>query len=158
MRLAPHLFAAAALALASPAFAAPAPWYLGGWKITAAVPAPWVQPGHPPSAAEKRSLMGRTVWLRRGEIAGPRDFTCKEPHYEVVDFTADMLFEGELAEMQSENPKANPEKLAASVGFVGSKWKTVETGCEIDWHFPNAADLTTAKIGLNDWVYTLKKQ
>jgi hypothetical protein len=33
--------------------------------------------------------------------------------------------------------------------------KTLETGCEIDFHF---VDEATAEIGLNDYVYTLKKQ
>jgi hypothetical protein len=33
--------------------------------------------------------------------------------------------------------------------------KTLETGCEIDFHFVDAA---TVEIGLNDYVYTLKKQ
>ena len=40
-------------------------------------------------------------------------------------------------------------------GFSGGGIKTLETGCEIDFHF---VDATTAKIGLNDAVYTLKKQ
>ena len=31
----------------------------------------------------------------------------------------------------------------------------LETGCEIDFHF---VDATTAEIGLNNFVYTLKKQ
>jgi hypothetical protein len=30
-----------------------------------------------------------------------------------------------------------------------------ETGCEIDFHY---VDATTARLGLNDHVYTLKKQ
>jgi hypothetical protein len=28
-------------------------------------------------------------------------------------------------------------------------------GCDIDWHF---VDQTTAEVGLDDYVYTLKKQ
>ena len=39
--------------------------------------------------------------------------------------------------------------------LAGPRIKTLETGCEIDFHF---VDATTAKIGLNDYVYTLKKQ
>jgi hypothetical protein len=38
---------------------------------------------------------------------------------------------------------------------VGRGIRTLETGCEIDFHFVDAA---TAEIGLNDRVYTLKKQ
>lgn len=33
--------------------------------------------------------------------------------------------------------------------------KTLETGCEIDWHF---VDPRTAEIALDNDVYTLRKQ
>jgi len=51
-------------------------------------------------------------------------------------------------------------KLAAQAGFrgpKGTKWKTLETGCgnELDFHF---IDPMTAAFGLNNVVYTLKKQ
>ncbi len=52
-------------------------------------------------------------------------------------------------------PWADPHKLAASLGFAGSSFKTLETGCESDWHF---IDPSTAETGLDDYVYTLKKQ
>jgi hypothetical protein len=39
--------------------------------------------------------------------------------------------------------------------FSGTRIKTLETGCEVDFHF---VDAITAEIGLNDYVYTLKKQ
>jgi len=41
------------------------------------------------------------------------------------------------------------------MGFTGTKIRTLETGCEIDFHF---VDDTTAEAGLNNYVYTLKKQ
>jgi hypothetical protein len=48
-------------------------------------------------------------------------------------------------------------KLAAKVGFKGTSWKSLGTGCanEIDYHF---VDPNTAEFGLNDYVYILKKQ
>jgi hypothetical protein len=46
-------------------------------------------------------------------------------------------------------------RSSASLGFAGKSIKTLETGCEIDFHF---VDDATAEIGLNDHVYTLKKQ
>jgi hypothetical protein len=51
----------------------------------------------------------------------------------------------------------SPEKLAAAIGFRGSRWKTLETGCgvEIDYHF---LDESTAAIGLNNYIYILTKQ
>ena len=44
---------------------------------------------------------------------------------------------------------------AASLGFTGPSIKTLETGCEVDFHF---VDRTTAAIALDDYIYTLKKQ
>jgi len=38
---------------------------------------------------------------------------------------------------------------------MGFKCQTGTTSCEIDFHF---VDATTAEIGLNNTVYTLKKQ
>jgi hypothetical protein len=66
-----------------------------------------------------------------------------------------MLFQGAFGEMHSSDKSADPAKLAASVGFVGAAFKTLETGCEFDWHFVGATEM---KTGLNDYVYTLKKQ
>jgi hypothetical protein len=57
--------------------------------------------------------------------------------------------------MQSNDKAVDPARLAASLGFSPGTIKTLETGCEIDFHF---VDDTTAQIGLNDYVYTLKKQ
>ena len=45
--------------------------------------------------------------------------------------------------------------IAASLGFTSARIKTLETGCEIDVHF---VDDATAEVGLNDYVYTLKKR
>ena len=128
--------------------------YLGQWKLDSAVIAPWADPKNP-DPAEKNALIGKTITLAAGGIAGPKPFPCKKPVYKVSDFTADMLFEGAFGEMHDKDKKADPEKLAASLGFAGTSWKTLETGCEIDWHF---VDPTTAKIGLDDFVYTSKKQ
>jgi hypothetical protein len=66
-----------------------------------------------------------------------------------------MLFQGAFEEMQSKNKAIDPNKLATSLGFAGKTVKTLETGCEIEFHFVDAA---TAEIGLNDYIYTLKKQ
>ena len=57
--------------------------------------------------------------------------------------------------MRSKNKSVDPDKLAASLGFAGKTIKMLETGCEIDFQFVDAA---TAEVGLNDTVYTLTKQ
>jgi len=133
-------------------------FYLGTWKITSAVVAPWWDdPAHKPDPAEMKMLVGKTVTITATAMLGPRQFACPDPRYRVKDYPADSLFQGAFEEMHTRDKSADPAKIAASVGFRGSSWKTLETGCsvEIDYHF---IDATTAAIGLNNYIYTLKKQ
>jgi hypothetical protein len=130
-------------------------FYLGTWKLTAAMVAPWADAKRKPDEAEKTRLIGKAVEIAAKKISGPKPLACASPHYKVSDVTADMLFQGAFSEMQTRNTSADPGKLAASLGFPAERIKTLETGCEIDFHF---VDGTTAEIGLNDYVYTLKKQ
>jgi hypothetical protein len=129
--------------------------YLGTWKLTAAVVAPWSDPKRKPVSAETTRLIGKTILFQARQIAGPPPFACKAPHYQESDFSADMLFQGAFEQMRSSDKSVDPHKLAASLGFAGKKIRTLETGCEMDFHFLDAA---TAEIGLNDYVYTLSKQ
>jgi hypothetical protein len=134
------------------------PFYLGTWKITSAVVAPWADAAaRKPDQVEMKSLVGKIVAIKPNEIAGPRQVACPKPKYKVKDYPADMLFQGAFGEMKQRDKSVDPVKIAAKLGFQGSSWKTLETGCEteVDWHF---VDLTTTTFGLNDWVYTLKKQ
>ncbi|MBR1088608.1 hypothetical protein JQ621_14145 [Bradyrhizobium manausense] len=135
--------------------AAADPFYLGSWTLTSAVVAPWVDPHRKPDDAERVRLMGKTVVLKPREISGPNPFACAKPQYKVTDYGPDMLFQGAFDEMRRADKKVDPKALAASLGFSGSRIRTLETGCEIDVHF---VDDTTAEIGLNDRVYTLKKR
>ncbi|MGA3187074.1 MAG: hypothetical protein ABSF22_08180 [Bryobacteraceae bacterium] len=132
-------------------------FYLGTWKIASAVVAPWADAAHKDDAAEMKSLVGKTVIFKPLEIIGPRQAACKGPHYQVKDYPADYLFQGAFDEMRRRDPSVDPAKLAAKLGFRGSSWKTLETGCatELDFHF---IDPATAAFGLNNYVYTLKKQ
>ena len=129
--------------------------YIGTWKLTGAVVAPWADPKQKPDSAEMARLLNKAVVFQARQIAGPPPLACRAPHYRESDVTADMLFQGAFEEMQSKNKSIDPNKLAASLGFAGKTIRTLETGCEIDFHFVDAA---TAEIGLNDYVYTLKKQ
>jgi hypothetical protein len=130
-------------------------FYLGTWKLTSAVVAPWADAKRKPDEAEKTRLIGKSVVLAPKQISGPNPFACASPHYKVSDVGPDMLFQGAFDEMKASSKSADPGKLAASLGFSANRIKTLETGCEIDFHF---VDATTAEIGLNDHVYTLKKQ
>jgi hypothetical protein len=129
------LFLIATLAVAAD------PFYLGTWKIDSAVQAPWADAQHKDDATEMKSLVGKTIVIKAGEIAGPRQVACKGPHYQVKDYPADMLFQGAFEEMHTRDKSADPAKLAAKLGFKGKSWKTVETGCgnELDFHFIDPA-------------------
>ncbi len=128
--------------------------YLGAWTIRSAVEAPWADPKSPPDKHERDGLIGKVVRLSARAITGPAPFPCKGPHYALKSYTPDMLFQGQFGEMQSNNPKVDPAALAAQVGFKGKTVRTLETGCEIDWHF---VDAHTVEIGLDDWIFTLTK-
>ncbi|GLR85341.1 hypothetical protein [Bradyrhizobium iriomotense] len=131
------------------------PSYVGSWKFTSAVVAPWADPQHKPDSAEQVRLMGKTVVVKAKEISGPRPFACAKPQYKLADYGPDMIFQGAFDEMQHSSKKVDPKALAASLGFTGDNIKTLETGCEIDFHI---VDDATIEAGLNDYVYTLKKQ
>lgn len=143
--------------LVSWAFAAE-PFYQGTWKIVSATVAPW-QDGRPfdPDLAEMKSLVDKMVVIQPAAIVGPRPVSCKVPRYKVKNYPADMLFQGAFGEMHLRDKSADPAKIAAKLGFRGSSWKTLETGCgnELDYHF---LDPATAAFGLNNYVYSLKKQ
>ncbi len=130
-------------------------FYLGSWKIVSATTGPWAAGRYKEDAAAMKALMGKTVTIGPKGITGPRDLGCAGAHYQVKDYTADMLFQGAFGEMHDRDKSADPAKLAASVGFHGEHWKTLETGCEIDYHF---IDPNTAAVGLNNYVYIFKKQ
>ena len=145
--------------IAGPTIVAPAEaadsFYMGTWKLSGAVVAPWADPKQKPDNAEPSRLLGKTIVFKAKEISGPPPFACRAPHYKESNFAADMIFQGAFEEMQSKNKAVDPNRSAASLGFAGNSIKTLETGCEIDFHF---VDASTAEIGLNDYVYTLKKQ
>jgi hypothetical protein len=144
----------ASLGLVGPAISAD-PFYVGSWTLTTAVVAPWADAHRKPDDAERTRLIGKTVVLKTREISGPHPFACAKPQYKVTDYGPEMIFQGAFDEMRHGDTKADPKVLAASLGFTGPHIRTLETGCEIDVHF---LDDTTAEIGLNDYVYTLRKR
>jgi len=144
-------------ALAAVASAAE-PFYLGTWKIVSAVVAPWQKaPAYAGDTVEMKSLVGKTFVFQAKAIAGPGIIACKTPNYRVKDYPANMLFQGAFEEVHRSDASADPAKIAAKLGFRGSSWKTLETGCanELDFHF---LDPSTADFALNNYVYTIKKQ
>lgn len=131
------------------------PTYLGTWKVATAAPAPWAVPQRAPDAAESARLIGQTIAVKAAVITGPSPFACPGPHYRFRDFTPAMLFQGAFEEMQANDKSADPDRLAGALGFIGPSIKTLETGCDLEFHF---VDASTAQVGLNDTIYTLRKQ
>lgn len=148
---------ALALSIASfPHASSAEPFYVGNWTFASAVLAPWAGSVlRQPDIAERDSFLGKTVAIEPEAIAGPGDLVCARPRYKLVAFPAEDLFEGAFAEMRERDPSLDPGKLAGALGFKGSAFTTLETGCAFDWHF---VDQRTVEIGLNDWIYTLRKQ
>src|ERR1700747_218536 len=77
--------------------------YLGTWKLTDAVVAPWADAKQKTNGAEKARLIGKSVVLTSKAITGPNPFACTAPHYKVSNLAADMIFQGAFGEMQSTN-------------------------------------------------------
>jgi hypothetical protein len=141
----------------SGAAAAEDAFYYGQWKITKAEVAPWAAAGSA-DVDEMMSLVGQTITLKSDAVEGPGSFPCKGPQYEVMQGGPDMLFQGMFGQMHDENAAADPQKLAEQVGFAGTQYRTVITGCEYAVDFSFGADNDTAKFALNNAVYTLKRQ
>lgn len=110
-----------------------------------------------PDPAETKALVGKIFVVGAKSITGPRQLACSDPKFKVVDSAADMLFQGAFEEMRERDKSLDPRQVAASVGFRGSSWKTLETGCatEIDFHF---IDPGTIAFGLNNYIYKARKQ
>jgi hypothetical protein len=143
--------------LLAPLAPAADPFYVGVWKVASASVAPWWKEPKLPADAEMKTLVGKTVTIEARSIRGPRQFACPAAKYKVTDYTAEMLFQGSFGEMRASDKSVDPAKVAATLGFKGSSWKTIETGCgnEVDYHF---LDPMTAAIGLNNYICILQKQ
>jgi hypothetical protein len=139
---------ASALALAAPAQAAEPDFY-GPWQITEARTAPWAKAESAFSAEEQHRLIGSKVIYAKTRITGPAPLGCEKPHYRFLEAAPDYLFQGGLTD--------DPAAQAAALGFRLQTIPTLETGCAgwIDFHF---VDARTALFGLNNMIYTLRKQ
>jgi hypothetical protein len=129
--------------------------YLGAWRIDSAVRAPWADPTRGPAATDGPALVGKVVRLTPRAIEGPGVFHCRGPHYKLTSYGPDMIFEGALGEIQDRNPRETAAALAHQLGFRSAAIQTLETGCEIDFHFAGPGE---ARVGLNDYVYTLRQR
>jgi hypothetical protein len=141
-----HLFAS--LVAASASLPQPAdfrPRCSGDFVITGSEPAPWADAERGAASAESARLQGKTVSFQPKAITGPAPFPCKNARYEIEPYEADMLFQGGLTK---------PDSQAAALGFTPGKIPTVETGCEIEFHF---MDQDHAMVALDNRIYHLQR-
>jgi hypothetical protein len=132
--------------------------FYGTWRITDAVQAPWAKSAAETDPATVKALLGKTITIKPDAIEGAGQFPCKGPRYEVIEGGPDMLFQGMFGQMHGENPANDPQKLAEQVGFSGSQYKTVITGCEFAVDFSLGADPDRAKFALDNTIYTMKRE
>jgi hypothetical protein len=125
----------------------------GRWVIAKAELAPWVDPLQRSGPQEERRLVGRTVTFGPTFVLGPSPLGCRRALYRVHDDTADLLFEGGLAEPDASGRPRNAVALARALGMTTRTVRTVETGCsEVAYH---RFSPTTLVFGLNNRIYTL---
>ncbi len=139
------LIVVVAALLAAPAVAQTKPT-TGDFVISGSQLAPWADAKSKIMGDELRTLQGKGVAFRPKGIAAPAPLGCKGARYKFVAYEPEGLFQGTLTA---------PKKQAAALGFVGEKIWTLETGCEIDFHF---VDPDHALFGLNDMVYTITRK
>lgn len=143
------------LIAAGPAAAAE-PFYLGAWRVTSAVVAPWSTPRLPPDRKQMLGLMGQPVTLAADHIEGPRELICSKSSYAIIATGAELLFQGRLDALERDGEIGEAAKHAASLGFAGNSWNTLDTGCANGWqlHFLNPRK---AAFTLNNYVYYLER-
>lgn len=128
--------------------------YAGTWKIASSEPAPWPHEASWEVPKEIKQLVGATVVFKADRIVGPVPLACKGPHYEIVQYGADMLFQGTLEEKGDK--KNTPDKAATALGFRKRPIPSITTGCasEIEFH---VIDDDHMLFGLNNRVYRMTR-
>jgi len=134
-------------------------FYIGKWKIADAKPAPWVLPTDQLDPSEPKGLIGKTIEINATSIAGPGDFPCQKPQYQVIEGGPEMLFQGSFENMHADDPSQDMQKLAAQSGFTSdTHFRTVVTGCEYDVDMSFGASNDTARFALNNYIYTITRE
>jgi hypothetical protein len=125
----------------------------GRWVIARVALAPWADPLQRGGPEEERRLVGRTVTFGPTLVIGPSPLGCRRAAYRTHDDTADLLFEGGLAEPDRAGKPRDAAALARALGMTTRTVRTVETGCsEVAYH---RLSPTTLVFGLNNRIYTL---
>lgn len=131
------------------ALASSTPSYEGTWKIETAVVAPWWAGREAPRSGFVKELVGRTFTIANRRIVGPGIVGCASERFAIKEVPAQGLFQGMLGE-----DAARATRSAAGLGFRAGPWKTVDGGCELEFHF---ADSGSGAFGLDNHVFRFRR-
>ena len=157
-------FAALALLLAPAALAHADDFpFAGTWKITGAAHAPWEDPAHPMVTDDEEKYDNKLVTISKDSIKGPDMLGCGKTEITVETLPFAGLFEGGLAQDPKnaggggdDYDEDKAKKLATELGFTTEPVPTLYQGCsEISLHL---RDASTLLFGLNNHIFTMKKQ
>jgi hypothetical protein len=127
---------------------------MGRWIIAKAELAPWADKLQAGGPGEERRLVGRVVTFAPHSVTGPAPLGCRHATYATHQDTADLLFEGGLAEPDRNGKSRDAIALAHTLGMTTRTVQTVETSCsEVTYH---RLSPTTLVFGLNNRIYFMR--
>jgi hypothetical protein len=128
--------------------------FAGSWKVVDAQIAPWAKPDASYKPAVDPKFAHAIFVFTKDRLSAPSPFNC-EAHYEIKTVEPGYLFQGAF-------DQDNPEQHAKALGFKSEKIVNLDFACmrgdadiEMDFHM---ADNDTIIFGLNDVIYTMKRQ
>jgi hypothetical protein len=123
--------------------AAPDDW-LGGWRITRGVPAPWIA-GDPQRPAT--ALVGQRLVFGLDAVNGPGVLGCSDARYGATRMPPEGLFQGGLP--------APAGAAAQALGFAGFPVDGFSLACSGGLFEFHAADADTLLFALDNVIWTL---
>ena len=124
--------------------------FAGGWAVTDAQPAPWVDGSAENQPDIDDAIRHGRFTFGKDSVEGPPPFNCRKVQYTVSEVGPDYLFEGGLTD---------PAKQAAALGFTSDKIVSLNMGCissdaDIEMDF-DLVDRDTAVFALNNVIYRM---
>ncbi len=126
----------------------------GTWHVVKAEPAPWVTVDIKAKPAVEAAFAHATFEFRPDRVVGPSWTACRKPKYDLTPQSFDSLFEGGLVD--PEHGLKDAAALAHRLGFQHEPVPSLVSSCsELLFHL---ADGDTALFGLNNMIYTMKRE
>ena len=128
----------------------------GTWTIVRVDPAPWSDDkAFPVDRREAPAYVCTHVTFAADLIEGPELLAYARPAYEMKDFPAGAIFQGQLGDLEQRGGR-KAEDSATAIGFATRPIRTLITGCmhSIDYHM---SDANHAAFALNNMIYWLTR-